>query len=198
MKPLLAALLLVTVAGSQTGETSMAFAGRTCTLRVPSGYSPAGDLAATVTPGATIKAFAFTTPQRSDGTTSVIQVSLLDLGAIAAAAKEPAPGLAKFASAAIEGIHRLRGDWKQMERALTVAGVPATRFDWSGTITPPPGRSPSTAPVPMHGLMIVGIKDGMGFVLHTQDFDTYWQQMHEAAEASLMTFTLGAGKVPEA
>lgn len=71
---------------------------------------------------------------------------------------------------------------------MKIDGVRARRIEWTGTAQAAPGESP----VSMRGVMITGIKDQIGFALHTQDFVTFASTAIPAGEKAMMTFSLTA------
>ena len=164
----------------------MEFAGRTYSISLPLGIQLLGQ----ATPSPVMKIYGFGSAARADGTHSLIQVTLVDLKA--GADGKPEPALAQFAAAMLGGVRARRADWRQSQNSLTVAGVPASRIQWSGSNGPSPERPADQASSGMHGTLIVGIKDHVGFVLHTQDMDTYWPMTGPQGERALLSFTVRA------
>jgi hypothetical protein len=158
------------------------FARHVIRLQLPAGYRLEGE--AVPQPG--MKTLAFATSPRKDGTRGLIQVTLLDM-------KQGPPGeavtLEKFAEAMIGGVRRRRTDWRESGSSSTIAGVPGKRIEWSGSSEASPERPADRPPAPMRGVMFVGIKEDLGFVLHTQDFATFADQALPLGEKALQTFT---------
>jgi hypothetical protein len=131
--------------------------------------------------------FGFTSDKRSDGTRSLIQVTLVDLDKGPAG---PPPPLDEIADWMISGVRERRDQWTQAESTITIDGVNAKLIRWSGTNAPSPERPSGQAASGMHGVMVVGIKGKVAFILHAQDLDAFASATLPASEGALMSFTL--------
>lgn len=180
------ALMVLLGAATSSGpvpRTQLQFAGRQFSIELP----PAYQFQAQASPSPVMKTYAFTAAAHADGTHGLIQVSLVDLRAMPRG--EPEMSLAAFAAGMIDGVRRRRAQWQETQQVVTVAGVSATQIQWSGSNGPSPEFAGQNVPALMHGTMLVGIKDHIGFVLHTQDLDTYWPKSGPRGERALRTFT---------
>ena len=158
------------------------FEGHVVRLQLPVGYRLEAE--AVGQPGT--KTFGFTTSPRPDKTRGMVQVSLVDLKRAPAG---EVVTLDKFADVMLNGVRQRRTNWKQSDAPATIAGVPAKRIEWSGSSEASPELA-GRAPAGMRGVMFVGIKDTLGFVLHTQDFVAFADQALPVGEQALKTFTL--------
>jgi hypothetical protein len=184
MKKLALLVLLGSAASSaQTPRTPMQFAGRRFSIDLPPEYR----FPAQASPSPAMTTFAFTTAAHADGTRGLIQVSLVDLRAMPR--DEGEMSLSAFGAAMIDGVRHRRAQWQETRQAATVAGVSGMQIQWSGSDGPSPELAAQHAPALMHGTMLVGIRDHIGFVLHTQDLDTYWATSGPRGTRALRTFT---------
>jgi hypothetical protein len=155
------------------------FEGHTFSLDLPPGYVFQADQS----PRHGFKTVGFSTDPRQDGSRGMIQVSLLDLS-------DGPPGekvtLERFAEAMIKGVRMRRSRWEQKESDVKIAGVPGKRIEWSGSVEPGFGRPA----VNMRGVMIVGVKNTVGFSLHTQDGAGFADTTLPLCEQALQTFAL--------
>jgi hypothetical protein len=163
------------------GQTriSQKFGEHTFALALPAGYK----LQTEGGSNPAVRTFGFATEVRTDGTRGLIQVTLVDLR------KGPPgrePGLDHFAASMITGVRSRRNDWVQQESRIELTGVEGKRIQWSGSSQP----SSEQKPLAMRGVMIVGIKDGLGFSLHTQDVEPLAASTVPLGEGSLMTLSL--------
>ena len=183
---LLAIALLIASLPAGAGEKKVSQkAGRSSfTLSLPDGYS----LTAQASPMAGVRLFAFTTESRSDGTKGLVQVSILDFQAMKVETAE----LERLASEMIAGVRARRSEWQATEVRVEASGVPAIRVDWSGGSGPDPARPAQLAPAKMRGIMITGIKDGVGFSLHTQDMEPMTETAIPLGEKAMLSFLLKA------
>jgi len=163
--------------------TVQGFGQDTFSLRLPAGYR----LVAQTSPGPGMMAFGFASNQRSDGTRSLIQVTLIDLDK---GPGGPPPPLDEIAASMIGGVRQRRDQWKQAESTITVDGVNAKLIRWSGTNASSPERPSGQAASAMHGVMVIGIKGMVAFTLHAQDLDAFASATLPASERALMSFTL--------
>ena len=173
-------LLLAILSAAVSAQTArQEFAGHTFALQLPPGYQLAGQGNSTTA----MKTLGYATEPRADGTRGLIQITLINLGSDP---KEREPSLAEFAAAMIGGVRQRRTQWTEAARPVDLNGAAATRIEWSGSSAPPERT------VTMHGVMIVGIKDHIGYSLHTQDVEPFAATTMTKAEQALMTFTLQA------
>jgi hypothetical protein len=131
-----------------------------------------------------IKTFGFSTDVRQDGSRGLIQVSLLDFSSAPPGEKKVT--LERFAEAMITGVSSRRSRWEQQESEVKTAGVRGKRIAWTGFAEPGFGRPA----VSMRGVMIVGIKNNVGFSLHTQDVTGFADATLPVCEQALQTFAL--------
>jgi hypothetical protein len=176
-------LLLIVCAGASAQSNTIEFAGRILRLQLPAGYQLAGQ--ANPAPG--MRTLGFATAPRADGTRGLIQITLLDFSSVP---NEPEPSLARFSAAMIGGVRQRRSQWKEATRTADLDGAPASRIEWSGSAAAS-AEGPSSTVI-MHGVMIVGIKDHIGYSLHTQDLEPFAATTMASAEQALMTFTVQA------
>lgn len=169
--------ILCTAASAQTA--SQEFEGHTFALQLPAGYKLAGQ----ANQGPAMKTLGYATDPRADGTRGLIQITLINF---VSSSKEREPSLAEFAAVMVNGVRQRRTEWKEAARPVELNGAAATRIEWSGSAAPPERA------LIMHGVMIVGIKDHMGYSLHTQDVEPFAETTTVKAEQALMTFTLQA------
>jgi len=179
------ALVAVATAPVMAQATVQGFGQDTFSLRLPAGYR----LVAQTSPGPGMMAFGFASNQRSDGTRSLIQVTLIDLDK---GPGGPPPPLDEIAASMIGGVRQRRDQWKQAESTVTIDGVNAKLIRWSGTNAPSPERPSGQAASAMHGVMVIGIKGMVAFTLHAQDLDAFASATLPASEGALMSFTLKA------
>ena len=181
---LLAIVMLIVVGPASAGEKKVTHkAGRVSfTLILPDGYT----LASEARPRAGFQLFGFATDPRSDGTRGLIQVSILDFEAMKAGPFK----LEKVASQMIGAIQTRRSEWQATETRVAASAVPAIRVDWSGGSAPDAARPSQLAPAKMRGIMITGIKDGVGFSLHTQDIEPITETAIPLGEKALLSFAM--------
>jgi hypothetical protein len=160
-------------------RTSHDFEGHAFNLDLPPGYVFQSDQSPR--PGFTT--FGFSTDPRQDGSRGMIQVSLLNLSGAPAGEKVT---LERFAEAMIKGVSLRRSRWEQTDSDVKIAGVRGKRIDWAGSVEPGFGRPA----VNMRGVMIVGIKNNVGFSLHTQDLAGFADTTLPLCEQALQTFAL--------
>ena len=177
------ALVAVATAPVMAQATVQGFGQDTFSLRLPAGYR----LVAQTSPGPGMMAFGFASNQRSDGTRSLIHVTLIDLDK---GPGGPPPSLDKIAASMIGGVRQRRDQWKQAESTIAVDGVNARLIRWSGTNAPSPERPSGQAASAMHGVMVIGLKGMVAFTLHAQDLDAFASATLPASEGALMSFTL--------
>lgn len=175
-----AALVASSVHAQSTAEV---FAGRPYSLVLPAGFVLAGR----ASPSPAVTTIGFASPPRPDGTRTLVQVSLFDLQAVS---PDAAPTLEAFAASMIGAVRVRRGDWSQTDGTVQVSGVQAVRIAWRGSSGPSPERPTTTAPAMMRGIMLIGIKDGIGFALHTQDLERYADSTLVVTERALLTFAI--------
>lgn len=144
---------------------------------MPLGYTLLDE--ATPIPG--YKTFGWATAPGADSTSPVIQVSLDDVRKMGGASYP----LDEFARTMVASKRPSVVDWKSAEGALEVVGVPAWRIEWSGSVQ----LTPATK-APMRGVMILGMKDGLGFRLEAQDVEPKAAQSVPEGERALKSFVL--------
>ena len=124
--------------------TVQGFGQDTFSLRLPAGYR----LVAQTSPGPGMMAFGFESNQRSDGTRSLIQVTLIDLDK---GPGGPPPPLDEIAASMIGGVRQRRDQWKQAESTIPIDGVTQSSSDGRAQMRHPPSvpqdklRLPCTA-----------------------------------------------------
>lgn len=163
--------------GKDQATTSYTMDAHTFTLALPAGYK----LAMEDSSIPAYKMFGFSTDPREDGTSGVIQVSLFDFKKRGSESIT----LDDFAAMMVSTMRRGRGDWKSTESPLELIGVQARRVEWSGSVE----RAPNE-PVALHGVMILGIKDHVGFRLEVQDTESRATQNLPPGEKALKSFVL--------
>ncbi|HKY23078.1 MAG TPA: hypothetical protein VJM31_17820 [Vicinamibacterales bacterium] len=89
------------------------FNGYTFSLELPRGFK----LEAEISPNPSFRTFGFTGQARSDGTRTLIQVSLVDLRKT-----EERPSLDQFTRTMLEGVQRRRSEWQETQSQVEVAG----------------------------------------------------------------------------
>ena len=180
LRGLTAVLLAVGVCLQATPQgSSHDFEGHTFNLDLPPGYV----FQAEESPRQGFKTFGFPTDPRQDGTRGMIQVSLLDLSG---APPDEKVTVERFAEAMIKGVSQRRSRWEQKNSDVKIAGVFGKRIEWAGSVEPGFGRPA----VHMRGVMIVGIKNNVGFSLHTQDGAGFADTTLPLCEQALQTFAL--------
>ena len=184
---LLLAWSTATVAQPATQDFEGRFDHHVFRLQLPAGYR----LEADAVPKPGMKTIGFATSPRSDGTRGMIQITLLDLKH---ASPSDAVTLEKVAEAMIGGVRRRRTNWKQYDSFSTIAGVTAKRIEWFGSLETSPEHPPDRAPGRMQGVMLVGMKDDLAFVLHTQDLLPFADTALPLAEKALRTFTVALAR----
>lgn len=157
------------------------FEGNHFTLELPPGYQ----LTDQVSPMRGLMIFGFTTDQRSDGTRGLIELTLLDMKTIS----DPVTA-EQFGASMVGGVRRQRSQWKQCETPVQISGVHATRIAWSGNVASSQDRPPQQPAPQMRGVMIVGIKDRIGFSLHAEDVALFADHSLPLCEKALRTFEL--------
>jgi hypothetical protein len=184
LRAISAAFLLFAAGSAGGGEGStFTFGDHSFELVLPAGYEFAGD----ASPLTGFKTFGFATAPRPDGTRGTLQVTLLDF----AEANMPEPSLEELAREMAGGIQRSRADWESSTRSVTLAGVAARRVEWSGQSVP--GTGGATGAFPMRGVIYVGIKDGLGFAVSTQDVSPMADETVPACERALESFAVEVG-----
>jgi hypothetical protein len=163
--------------------TSQEFAGQTFTMELPEGYS----LLAAASPEASARTFGFATEVRPDGTRGMIQVTLIAHDQTELAGRVD---ITKIATAMIGGVRARRTQWTSTEKDEELGGVAVRRIEWSSVSPVPIERDGRPVPVPMSGIMIVGMKGPLVFALHTQDVEPFARQAHPVAERAMRTFAL--------
>ena len=113
----------------------------------------------------------------------MIQVSLLDLSGAPPGERVT---LESFAEAMIKGVRLRRSRWEQKDSNVKIAGINGKWIEWTGSVEPGFGRPA----VDMRGVMIVGIKNNVGFSLHTQDGAGFADMTLPLCEQALQTFAL--------
>ena len=153
------------------------FDSHTVTAALPEGYT----LVDESTSVAGYKSLAFATAPHQDGTRSVIQVAIFDLARMGAQTVT----LDDFATQMVESMRQAHSDWQSGDTTANVMGVSAKRVQWSATTATSSGKR-----IPVRGVMLLGIKDGVGFRLEAQDTDTRAAQSVARAEEALKTVAL--------
>ena len=176
-------LLALSSAPLASQATVQAFGADTFRLSLPAGYRLLGQ----GSPGPGMMAFGFATDQRADGTRGLIQVTLVDLDRVSAGRS---PTLDELAASMIGGVRQRRNAWQQADSFVDVDGVHAKRIAWSGTNEPSPERPTQQAASAMRGIMVVGMKGTVAFVLHAQDVEPFATTSLPVSEKALMTFAL--------
>jgi hypothetical protein len=179
------ACLLLLGAGPASAERTTRTVGRVhFTLDLPAEFRSV--VCKNQSPG--VDMCGFITEARADGSRGLIQVSIVDFKTIGEAAP---PTLEQFSSVMVRGIERRRrGDWKQTESDTTIGMVAVRRTEWMASAEVEPGGGVKPGPARMRGIHYAGISRGIGFALHTQDFETHADPALARAEKSLLTFTL--------
>jgi hypothetical protein len=180
--------MVVGVASTAKGQpaSSYAFDPHTFSIQLPAGFS----LADEASPMAGYKTFGWATAPRADGTSGVIQVSLFD---IARMANSSPVTLDQFATQMVASMQRAHPDFKGGQTTGTVTGVDAKLVEWTGSTQPPAG-----IPLNMHGFMIMGLKQGVGFLVQAQDLESLALQNLPVYLTALNTFDLTVGAAPPA
>jgi hypothetical protein len=183
-----AAILVVGIASTATAQppSSYAFDPHTFTIQLPEGFS----LVDEASPLAGYKTFGWVTAPRPDGTSGVIQVSLYD---IAKMANSSPVTLDQFAAQMVASMQRAHPGFKSGQTTGTVTGVDAKLVEWTGTTHPPVG-----VPLNMHGFMITGIKQGVGFRVEAQEVESLAAQNLPVYLTAMNTFDLKVGAAPPA
>jgi hypothetical protein len=168
--------LPLTPALAQT--VSETFAGRVVTFETPVGYKLAGRNS----PDPAALFLLYRTPHRADCRNGLFFVMLMDLPATEGGDSMTPQQLA---ATVLAPIGRGRDGWTVSESVVVVDGDSAIRYSWSGSSIPkpdPPAREP------MRGVVIVGIKEGLGFALRVDDFEPQATETLPVGEAALHTF----------
>ena len=184
--------LAVAVVASAFGAASVAaqapseqFAGRSFSLELPVGFSPAGR----ESPSPAFTTIGYASAPRRDGTRAMVQVTLIDLHA---ASRDSVLTLEQLAAALIAGVRGRRGEWSQTEDTVHLGNEPVIQIAWRGFSL----GSPQAPPGMMRGVMLVGIQDGLGFALHTQDLERYADSTLAGTMSALHTFRLRPRTAP--
>lgn len=151
----------------------------TFSLEVPSGYND--EFSESPYPFFTMIAFASKPREDKDGTTAMVQVSLIDLKARGA----EGISLESLGLGMIQGVEKRRKNFKVSVTDGKIGSTKVKRYEWEGT-SYASGRG-------MKGVMFVGIEAGAGFSLSTQDLD-YAKEALVLGENSLRTFRLRLSK----
>jgi hypothetical protein len=150
-------------------------AGARFSLELPAGYKlrrPAG-----AAPDVT--AFLFTPKGRDDRNGGAIEVSIMDMKELAEGGG-PAMGPGEIALSVLATIRRERQIFEKQESDVQIAGVRGKRVVWRGK--------------QRQGVIVVGIKRGIGFSLHAEASDSQAKKVLPRASQALLTFELEAGR----
>lgn len=142
-------------------------------LEVPTGFN--GPIYGRMDERAT--AVAFSKPHADAPTSTLLQVTIFNTGAIEAAPKEQLGSLAdKYLPQFLGGIERRRTNYSATGPSrVTLGGIPASRARWSGSAE---GRQ-------LHGVMYCVIVGTKVLSLHVQDVDTAPASNFKEAEAAV-------------
>ena len=157
--------------------TSYSMDAHTFTFALPKEYKLAGEKS----PSAESKIFSFSTEPRADGTSGLIMIVLFDQRKLAGQSLS----LDQFVTQMVASVSRKHTDWKSTEGSLELIGVKARRVEWSGTFERVPNEK-----YRMRGVMILGIKDDVGFWLQVRCTESQALQNLLQGENALKTFVL--------
>lgn len=157
--------------------TSYSMDAHTFTIALPKEYKLAGEKS----PSTESKIFSFSTEPRADGTSGLIMIVLFDQRKLAGESLS----LDQFVQQMVASVTRKHTDWKSTEGSLELIGVKARRVEWSGTFEPTPNNK-----YRMRGVMILGIKDDVGFWLQVRGTESQASQNLLRGENALRTFVL--------
>ena len=112
----------------------------------------------------------------------MIQVSPYDVRRMGAPPNYP---LDAFAKTMVDSKRKAVDGWKSTEAAVEIDEVPAWRIEWAGLVQIAPARA-----AVLRGVMLLGMKDDVGFRLEAQDVEARSGQSMPEGERSLRSFAL--------
>jgi hypothetical protein len=175
------AALALRVGAASAQAVSDTFAGRVVTFDVPVSH-PVADRQRL---GAAALFVAYRTAPRADCTSGLVLIVLVDL---AATAGGDSLTLQQFAATNIGPLRKAHANWAVSESTMVLDDVPAIRYSWSGSLKPSRDCPARRRSPPERGVMIVGIKKGLGFTLQARDVEPHASETVPAGEAALLGF----------
>ena len=149
-------------------------------MQVPAAY----DNMTSASPNDRKTMFGFASAAREDGTHAMVQVSLVDITGLRGASDS----LPQFADQMINGVARNREQFQKTASNTEIDGWKAIRYEWSGVGRIPDATGRLGRPVPMRGVMLVGVSGNVAIALHTQDLEAHAEETLKTGEESLRTF----------
>ncbi|HEX7831262.1 MAG TPA: hypothetical protein VF787_16515 [Thermoanaerobaculia bacterium] len=177
---LLLTLALALFAAGAFAQTEEGFRGRVWSLELPESYNERKS----ASPASDVLMIGFTQAVRDDGSRPLIQITLVEMPLN----MNPATFIKTLREQMIAGVQRRREEWQVKESESTIGDVAVTRYEWSGVTIPAADGASRRAPA--HGVMLVGVHEGIGFSLHTQDLDTFAEKTLPEAEQAMRTFRI--------
>lgn len=172
-------ILTVSLLASGTTTATGTFCGRAWSINVPVGYHRTS-----AAPDERMSTTAFAPGPRADGTRPMVQVTLIDTRETSGTRDFRR----KVAESLIAGVQRRREEWQVQMSEARVGDMPVFRYVWRGVTVP--ASDGASVRVAAQGVMLVGVKDGLAFALHTQDVDAHAAETIPANEAAMVTFRL--------
>lgn len=115
-------------------------------------------------------------PQRDDGTTSVIQINVVQMPE-----NERISKLEDLMETVLKDLRSRRTSWKQSDYRLgKIDGISFLRADWVGMA--------ANSDRKLRGIVLVGLHDNCAIALKTQDVEPYHEQGLAISLNSLLTF----------
>jgi hypothetical protein len=138
------------------------FAGHLVTFEAPEGYRALPRQS----PNQAVLLLGYDQARRGDCVSAALTFTLVDLSETAGGDTLSLEGFAASMLGAIQSRH---SNWTVTDSTAEVVGISAIRYHWSGVSVPPPRSPCKESSIPMRGVMIVGITDGLAFALQARD-----------------------------
>ena len=171
-------LLLSVATPLNAQRTALEFGAHPFTIQLPNGYG----LLAEASPNPSFKFVTFASAWRPDHTLALIEIALVDM----AAAPE---GPANLAEETLQAVRAHLTEWQQGDSTVQVNGVTARRITWSGS-EPRSGDQREVAASVKRGVLIVGTRESIAFVLQAYDVEPHAGSTLPQLERALMSFSL--------
>ena len=179
-------VVLAVIRNSALAQTvTDSFAGHVVTFDQAAGYQPSGSHS----PYPAALFLAYRSTPRADCRSALMLLVLIDR---AETAGGDSGTLAEFAAAMLTPYPKRFSNWAVSESAAVVDGDSAIRYSWSGTSPVQDKCRGGQAAVPMRGIVLVGMKRGLGFTLEVRDDEQHAAETLPAGEAALRTFRVDA------
>ena len=172
----LAALLAAVTIASPAAQTRYTFDAHSFTISLPQGFS----LVTEASPEPGYKRWTFATDTRADGTRGIMQVGLFE-----AARMGGSPPIDEFTKTMASTLQAAYTNFSGQVQSLPFLGD-SRLVQWSGSLPIPE----SGVSLPIRGLMVLGVQDGLYFRLDAFDAETMAPQTLPAADLALASFRL--------